>query len=252
MMYTRYSYAAGLAAGRRVLELGCGSGQGLGMLRRTARFVAGGDLSGPLLRSGRAHYGPALPLARLSAEALPFQSESFDLVLCFEASYYVPDMAGCFREIDRVLAPGGSMVFVNANPERPDFISSPHSVRYHSADEFRAKLEPMGYEMRVEGAFPVETAASGQRSALVGGGLGIARRALEGLGLVPTTLRGRARLKRLVYGRLREVPAELLEGYAKAAPRVELGRGPVRQFKVVYVNARKTAASVVGPTGHVR
>lgn len=249
MMYTRYSYAAGLAAGLRVLELGCGSGQGLGLLRRNARFVAGGDFSGPLLASGRAHYGPALPLARLSAEALPFHPESFDLVLLFEASYYVPDMAACFREIDRVLAPGGTMVFVNANPERPDFIASPHSVRYHTADEFRATLEPLHYAVRVEGAFPVAE-VPGARGGVAGSSLGMARRALEGLGLVPTTLRGRARLKRLVYGKLREVPAELSEGYATVAPRVELARGPAPGYKVIYVNARKRAAGTARPSVH--
>ena len=64
-------------------------------------------------------------------------------------------------------------------------------------------------------------------------------RALEGLHLIPRTLRGRARLKRLVYGKLLEVPAELPEGFAPLASRTPVARGPVRGYKVIYVTARK-------------
>src|SRR6266550_3907918 len=73
MMYTRYRWAADLARGRRVLELACGSGQGLGLLGQAARLV-GGDVSRPLLRAARTHYGRRVSLARLSAERLPFAS----------------------------------------------------------------------------------------------------------------------------------------------------------------------------------
>jgi SAM-dependent methyltransferase len=239
MMYTRYAVAAELARGRRVLELGCGSGQGIGLLRRAARLVIGGDCSGPLLAAARAHYGSALPLVQLSADTLPFRAGAFDLVLFFEASYYVAEMTRGFQEIDRILAPGGTVMFVNANPERADFISSPHSVHYHSADEFRATLGSLGYRVRVEGAFPVDPASGGLRHRVARRGLGLARRTLEGIGLVPKTLRGRARLKRLAYGLLREVPAEIPTGFARLEPRVELPPGPAPGYKVLYVTAEQ-------------
>ena len=66
---------------------------------------------------------------------------------------------------------------------------------------------------------------------------------MEAWHLVPKTLKGRARLKRLVFGRLREVPAEIPEGFATLAPLVPLERGPVRGFKVVYVRACKAGGS---------
>lgn len=241
MLYTRYALAARMSRGRRVLELGCGAGQGLGLLGRSAAWVVGADYSMPLLRTGRHHYSDRFPLVRLSADALPFRGGSFDLVFVFEASYYVPDMNRAFDEIARVLDPAGSVLFVNANPERPDFIRSPHSVHYHSADEFRAGLERRGFDVTIEGAFAVDGNGS-WRSRLVGGVLRLARRLLESLHLVPRTLRGRAQLKRLIYGRLREVPPELTPGFAAEGRRIPLAGGPVRGAKVLYVTGRKPGA----------
>jgi SAM-dependent methyltransferase len=241
MMYTRYAVGARLADGKRVLELGCGAGQGLGLLDATANLTVGGDYSKALLSSGRTHYGDRVPLVRLSADRLPFTKAAFDVVLFFEASYYVPDMRSAFEELNRVLRPGGTVLFVNANPERPDFIPSPHSVHYHSADQFRAALEQLGMAVKLEGAFPVAESPAGS-ARWVQLPIAAARWLLHTLGLVPKTLRGRARLKRLVYRNLREVPPELPQGFAREAPRVPLGGGGAKGFKALYVSGTKAAS----------
>jgi SAM-dependent methyltransferase len=44
----------------------------------------------------------------VSREFLPFDDESFDLVMCIEAFYYVRDPAEAAAEIRRVLRPGGT------------------------------------------------------------------------------------------------------------------------------------------------
>jgi SAM-dependent methyltransferase len=234
--------AAELSGGKRVLELGCGSGQGFGLLGRRARLLVGGDYSSALLRRATGHYGLRFPLVRLSGNALPFADGSFDIILFFEASYYVPGMAASFQDITRVLAPSGQVLFVNANPERPDFISSPHSVHYHTAEEFRTALEHLGFCVDVQGAFPVSARSTRGRAQLVGTVVSVTRRFLERLRLVPTTLRGRARLKRLVYGKLPMVPAELPEGFAPVAERTPLSAGRQAGHKVLYVLGRRATA----------
>jgi len=246
MIYSRYSYAADLARGRRVLELGCGSGQGFGLVGQAAVQLVGGDLSLPLLRTAQVQYGRRFPLVRLSAERLPFGDRAFDVVLFFEASYYVPGVQNVLREIERVLVPGGLAALVNANPERPDFIASPHSIHYHTADELRAALGALAFRVTVEGAFPVEGTGMGP-ARWIGATVSVARRILQRLGLVPRTLRGRARLKRLVYGKLRRVPAELPRDFTAVAPRVAISLGAVRDFKVIYVTARKPAHDTDSP-----
>lgn len=242
MMYTRYSVAANQSTNLRVLELGCGAGQGLGLLARHASSVVGGDLSWPLLQTAAHHYQERIPLVRLSAESLPFADESFDAVFFFEATYYVPSMERAFREIARVLAPGGSLMIVNANPERPDFIRSPHSVHYHSADEFRRALEPLGFSVAVEGAFPAAL-DNGHKSFVIATLVPATRRVLERLHLVPKTLHGRALLKRLIYGKsLVAVPNELEPDFANEARREALDPGPARDHKVLYVTATRGAS----------
>jgi ubiquinone/menaquinone biosynthesis C-methylase UbiE len=45
------------------------------------------------------------------AEELPFEDESFDLVLGHAVLHHIPDLAKAFSEFDRVLRPGGAIVF---------------------------------------------------------------------------------------------------------------------------------------------
>jgi SAM-dependent methyltransferase len=242
MMYTRYAVAAELAAGRHALEVACGGGNGLGLVSARARGLVGGDYSAALLAQAKSHYGTRIPLVRFSAEALPFRPSAFDIVLFFEASYYIPHMERAFDEVARVLAPQGTVLFINANPERPDFVTSPHAVHYHSADELRAALEARGFDVTSEGAFPVEAPEPSLASHLARPLLSWVRRMLQALRLVPRTLRGRARLKRLIYRHLVPLPAELPASFSSIQPRIPTPRGPVPEFKVIYVTGRRNSS----------
>src|SRR6185503_19913365 len=116
MLLTRYLTSADAARGKRTLELACASGPGLGLLSRSASFLVGADINAPLLDRAQRRYQGRVPLAQLSADALPFRNESFDLVLLLEASYYLPDFGRALAEMLRVLARDGRLLFVNANP----------------------------------------------------------------------------------------------------------------------------------------
>ena len=97
MMATRYGGAATFCGGKRVLEVGCGPGAGLGRLAQTARIVVGSDRTEMLLAQAKHTYQNAVPLVRLDALDLPFVTFSFDVIVLFEAIYYLPD-------VDRFLA----------------------------------------------------------------------------------------------------------------------------------------------------
>ena len=234
MLHARYGYAAQLAAGRRVLEVGCGPGMGLGLIGEEAVRVVGGDYDETLLRMARDTYGGEIPLIRLDAQALPFQDDAFDMVLFFEGSYYVPDMEKTFDEFARVLAPESVLLFVNANPERPDFIRSPLSVHYHTASEFRAALTKRGFQVTVDGAYPLGSGGIVPRLAST------ARKVAERLGLIPKTLAGRALLKKLLVRRMVRLPHRIPRGVGVEAPREALPAGsPADRWKVIYVTARR-------------
>jgi SAM-dependent methyltransferase len=244
MVYTRYALASDLARGRRTLEIGCASGIGLGLMLRTGTFVVGGDVHFPMLLSARHHYQDRAPFLQFSATALPFRKASFDFVLFLEATYYVREFNAALDEIGRVLAPGGVVLFVNANPERPDFIRSPHSEHYHSALEFRELLEKRGYRVETFAAFAL--AAQSELSIsrkLVGRMVPAVRRMARALHIVPKTLKGRARIKRILFGRLRTMPRELPHAFAPREPLTKLGTDRANNHKVIYVIGRKKGSN---------
>src|SRR5262249_1639605 len=135
MLTARYAWAAEAAAGKDVLEVACGAGPGLGLLARSGRRAIGGDYTDALLRVARRHSGPRLPLIRLAAGRLPFTDRSFDVVLLFEAIYYLPSVEQFLAECRRVLRPGGRLLVCTVNRAWRGFNPSPFSVRYFDANE---------------------------------------------------------------------------------------------------------------------
>lgn len=99
----------------RVLEIGFGSGMNLPFFDRArVDSVTGLDPSGALMRrsGARASLAP-FPVftARGTADAIPFADASFDTVVMTYTLCSVPDVHAALREIHRVLAPGGELVF---------------------------------------------------------------------------------------------------------------------------------------------
>ncbi len=102
-----------LCHGRRVLEVGCGTGLILERLAAAADDAWGVDLSPGMLRAARAR---GLQTVLGSATALPFADESFDLVCSFKVLAHVPAIRDALEDIARVTRPGGQMVLEFYNP----------------------------------------------------------------------------------------------------------------------------------------
>ena len=109
--------AAPQLSAARVLVDGCGLGMYVRALRPFARSVAGLDLELERVREG-SRAGITGLLAG-QAEALPFASTSFDLVLSNEVLEHVADDRQALREIVRVLRSGGRLVLFVPNRGYP-------------------------------------------------------------------------------------------------------------------------------------
>ena len=97
----RYHWAASQCQGLDVLEVACGAGQGLAILKRAASRLVAGDYSSEVLEHARQSAGDIL-LYSFRAEAIPLESNSFDRIVLFEALYYV-DAQAFFAEARRLL-----------------------------------------------------------------------------------------------------------------------------------------------------
>lgn len=233
MLLTRYAYAASFSSGRDVLEVACGAAQGLGLLSKRARRVIGGDRTESLLRIGQRQYAGRVPLTRLDAHALPFADRRFDVVLLYEAIYYLSCPVAFLNEARRVLRPDGVLIICTANPERLDFHPSPLSTRYFTARELRDLLRSHGFGADVFGAFPAgEASLSGRLVHTI-------KRVAAALHLMPRSMKGKEWLKRLFFGPLVQFPAEVQEGSGAYNAPVPLDlNNPTGGYKVLYAVGR--------------
>ena len=94
-----------------VLDNGCGVGA-LAAHLGDARHLVGLDLSLTMLRTA----GDA-PFARAQGDstALPFASETFDLVVARSLLHHLPVLEDGVREMHRVLRPGGQVILADTN-----------------------------------------------------------------------------------------------------------------------------------------
>lgn len=99
----------GLPKSARVLDLGCGPGDGLRRLAGHGYRAFGGDLSGAMTRQASL----LGPVARLSALALPFRDGAFDGLVCTNSFHHYPDAVIALQEMRRVLKFGGRLVLVD-------------------------------------------------------------------------------------------------------------------------------------------
>lgn len=95
------------ARGKRVLEIGCGTGLILERIARAgAERAIGIDLSPSMLAHASRR---GLQVVRASATALPFEDASFDVVCSFKVLAHVPEIELALAEAVRVTRPGGHL-----------------------------------------------------------------------------------------------------------------------------------------------
>jgi lipopolysaccharide/colanic/teichoic acid biosynthesis glycosyltransferase/SAM-dependent methyltransferase len=227
MAYFRYRLVGDLAAGGRVLEVGCGAGMGLDYLSKRAAEAVGCDVSASLVSQAQEHL-PGVTVVEAGVPGLPFDDASFDVVAMLEMLYYVDAQAEAIAEAVRLLRPGGSLVVAAPNPDRPTFNPSPFSTRYLRVPELALMLETAGLRVTVYGAFPVTASTRRDRW------LERLRGPAVKLRLVPPSMRAKALVKRALYGRLPRLEA-VRDGMADLAEAHPLDPSrPSREYRNLY------------------
>lgn len=172
--------------GKRVLEIGCGSGAHARLLAESGCDLTCVDITRTgveMTRRRLALHGLSADVRRMDAERLEFPDAAFDFVWSWGVIHHSADTARVVAEIARVLRPGGEVRLMVYH--RPSFLAAYATVagvltgrifrmsreellhsyvdgavaRFYTADEFRALLAPHFRR--------VETGALGQVNELI-------------------------------------------------------------------------------------
>jgi len=104
---------AGNVSGASVLDVGCGDGDLAVELWERGAQATGIDASQEMIYAARVrakNQKAAIAFEVAVAEHLPFRSDQFDIVVAVTILCFVQDPAPVFREMARVLRPGGRLV----------------------------------------------------------------------------------------------------------------------------------------------
>ena len=112
--------ASGISSGVRVLDVAAGTGNAAIPAAQRGASVTASDLTRELLEAGRSRpeaEGLDLEWVEADAEQLPFEDESFDVVMSAIGVMFAPHHQDAADELVRVCRPGGTIGLLSWTPE---------------------------------------------------------------------------------------------------------------------------------------
>jgi ubiquinone/menaquinone biosynthesis C-methylase UbiE len=209
--YLRYKFAQGFCRDKDVLELAGGGGQGLGILAEVAHSVIGSDIDEANLSIMKSTYAAwkNIRIEKIDAQKITLQDRSVDVIVFFEAIYYLSDVQAFLRECKRILRKPGKIIICSANKEWRDFNPSVFSVRYFSAREMAELLESQSFAVSM--FYADKVLYIGYKAKLVS----MLKRTAVRMNLIPRSMRFKKHLKRLFMGSLVPMPPVLDDSMGK-------------------------------------
>ena len=127
---------------------------------------------------------------------MPFADNSKDVIIMFEAIYYIPDVDRFAQECRRVLRPDGKVLIATANKDLYDFNPSPYSYKYFGAVELNEFFSKNGFASKLFGYMDVSKVSLKQRV------FRPLKRFAVKFNLIPGDTQGKKLFKRIFFGKL--------------------------------------------------
>jgi ubiquinone/menaquinone biosynthesis C-methylase UbiE len=230
----RYHWASSYCEGKHVIEVACGTGQGIGFLSQVTKMFAAGDFSKDILNIAKSHYRSRVDLFQLDAQYLPFANNSMDVIILFEAIYYIPNAELFISECSRMLKPGGKVLIATANKDLSDFNPSPHTYKYFGVLELKDTFNRNGFSSEFFGNTRVSELSLIQRMSRP------LKQVAVKLNLMPKTADGKKWLKRIIFGGMVKMPGEITKDMLSVAEPTALPDDkPDKDHKVIFCAATK-------------
>ncbi|MEO7660382.1 MAG: class I SAM-dependent methyltransferase [Pyrinomonadaceae bacterium] len=140
----RYNFAMPFVSNREVLDIACGTGYGIGLLRSMAKLVTGVDIDPAAAKQALVECGANASVLLGNGLGLPFEDESFDVITSFETLEHLYERGRFLAELRRVLRPGGVLLLSTPNANYTKPVNGTPSNRFHiheyTPDELRSEL----------------------------------------------------------------------------------------------------------------
>jgi len=203
MIITRYNLAKKYSNNKDVLEVACGSGIGIPYLKDVAKSVCGCDIDPKLVSIAKeiSINMDNVDIKKGDAQNLPYIDKSFDVVIIFEAIYYLNDLTKFFSEVNRVLRSEGLLIISSVNPDWHGFNPSPFSTKYFNLDELNSISNNYSCFKNLSSFYGYYNKITTSNFFL-----SLLKMLAVKLNMVPKTMSGKRILKKIFLGKLFVIP----------------------------------------------
>lgn len=137
--------------GAHILDVGCGGGANIAKMLKNVQgsIVDGLDFSAESVayskKTNAAFLGKRRTIHQGDVAALPYSDRTLDYVTAFETVYFWPDLDAGFREIRRVLKPGG-LLLICCEADDPTWSDRIDGMTIHRGEDLQEHLLREGYQ----------------------------------------------------------------------------------------------------------
>ena len=139
----------------RILDIGCGGGVNIEkFLKLTDNNVDGIDYSDVSVKESAKRNQKAIGdkrcrIIQADVSKMPIDDEVYDLVSAFETIYFWPDIENTFKEVLRIIKPGGQFMIAQGtdgnHPDDEKWLSTVEGMKVYTADELKRYLLNAGF-----------------------------------------------------------------------------------------------------------
>lgn len=152
-----------------MLDVGCGTGSLLALLREAGLKVAGVDISSEMVEMARKRLGEEADLRVADSESLPWADGSFSFVICVGSFHHYPVPSRALSEMRRVLTPNGHLIV--ADPTLPILVRQLANLFIGLSGEGATKIyseAELGTLMREAGFVDIERTETDSSAIVLG------------------------------------------------------------------------------------
>lgn len=139
----------------RILDIGCGGGVNIEkFLKLTDNNVDGIDYSDVSVKESAKRNQKAIGdkrcrIIQADVSKMPIEDEVYDLVSAFETIYFWPDIENTFKEVLKIIKPGGQFMIAQGtdgnHPDDEKWLNSVEGMTVYTASELEKYLLNAGF-----------------------------------------------------------------------------------------------------------